>query len=63
MKQGLDDMYLEFLLNYVYEKKPLCRSYSTWLMHSFLYKEDDQCMSIPISVVSMPLNKKGIEKS
>lgn len=61
-KVCLDDMYWEFLLNCVYEKKPLSKAYSTWFNTSFLYKENNNFINIPIPVVSKSLNKQGIEK-
>ena len=72
MKQIGDMYYWEYLLDYLYYKKSL-KSYSVWTSLSLLYKEIDKYadeenedtykpITTAIPVVSMSLNKKGIEE-
>lgn len=72
MKQIGDIYYWEYLLDYLYYRKSL-KSYSVWTGLSLIYKvidkytdEENEDTYNPITtvipVVSMSLNKKGIEK-
>lgn len=72
MKQNGDMFYWEYLLDYLYYKKSL-KSYPVWTSLSLLYKEIDKyadeenedtykSITTVIPVVSMSLNKKGIEE-
>lgn len=72
MKQEGDMYYWEYLLDYLYYRKSL-KSYSVWTSLSLLYKEIDEYadeekedtykpITTVIPIVSMSLNKEGIEK-